>query len=464
MRREFRLVLLAAMETCWTHTILTILLGVAGSRVTLSPLPLFAAYWLALIVGRVLPQTKMRWLALQFVAFGIALATVLLVVFAELYSARAVSDLGWLAHYVSALLTWTNNRGAEQIISAGAVYVFLRGLGFAQRPLTLWFVGYQFRLGVVAFLLALLFAGLTKPFAPDSVFDPSPIIFFYFFISLCAIALARIEEMGGAIRYSPRWGATIAGSIAIVLILGLVALQFLNPETVKWLFLPLLPVWWVLAAILLALAFVGGFFAGWLVDLLRPLFESIARLTQIFPQQMPPEWQDQLDKAQADANLGLFVNFGKTLLVAAALLLVGYLLARALNRRMKQIETEEYAREAIGMDETDGHTRRATSHKKKSRSLAQRLAAENIRRIYAALVARAARAGLPRRPAETPYEFLPRLQTQWQTDTDDLRAITEAYVAAHYGELDAPVEQVNRVRAAWARIKIKTQNVKVVGK
>jgi hypothetical protein len=89
--------------------------------------------------------------------------------------------------------------------------------------------------------------------------------------------------------------------------------------------------------------------------------------------------------------------------------------------------------------------------KRKPRPRAHHIAAESIRRIYAALVARAGDAGLPRDATETPYEFLPRLQERWHTHADDWRAITDAYVDVHYAEHDAAPTQVERVRAAWNR-------------
>jgi hypothetical protein len=131
---------------------------------------------------------------------------------------------------------------------------------------------------------------------------------------------------------------------------------------------------------------------------------------------------------------------------------VGYLLARALNRRMKEIEGETYLRESIGADEDGAAGRRAREKKKTARRGPASITAESIRRIYAALVLRAAEAGLPRRTAETPYEFLPRLEQTWPQETDEIRAITDAYVAVHYAEHQATEEEARQVRAAWHQV------------
>ncbi len=61
LRRELRFALLAAMETCWVYSVLTFLASMLGFARAISPLSLFAAYWIALVVGRVLPRRKARW-------------------------------------------------------------------------------------------------------------------------------------------------------------------------------------------------------------------------------------------------------------------------------------------------------------------------------------------------------------------------------------------------------------------
>jgi hypothetical protein len=80
------------------------------------------------------------------------------------------------------------------------------------------------------------------------------------------------------------------------------------------------------------------------------------------------------------------------------------------------------------------------------------MSAESIRRIYAALVARAGEAGLPRAAAETPYEYLPRLEREWQEQSANLCAITDAYVAVHYGEREFGAAEVDRLRRMWRQV------------
>ena len=453
LHRELRLALLAAMETCWVFVVIAFLAVQVDKPRALTPLAFFFAYWIALFLGRALPQSRKQWIVLQVLALCIVALTVLAVIRVELFPAFDWYDLAWLPRALAAVLSITRGIVTEHLVTAGVLYVFIRGLGFAQRPLTLWFVGFQFRLGIVVFFILFVIAGLARPFMQDMTFDPTVWIYVYFFVSLLAIALARIEEMGGEIRYGPRWALTILGGIALVLFIGLGILQFFNPDTARWLLLPLLPMWLLLVTVIVLLAIPVGYIVGWLVDRLRPLFEGIDQVMRNLANLMPREVEETLRRAPESSVWIDIEHIVKMLAVPIALMIVAYFLARALHRRLKQIEDETYIRETISAEDDAERARRGASKRtRKPRSRVQHIAAESIRRIYAALVAGAADAGLPRRIAETPYEFLPRLIATFPEQAVDMDVITEAYVAVHYGEEDAAPAVVAQVRAAWARV------------
>jgi hypothetical protein len=202
----------------------------------------------------------------------------------------------------------------------------------------------------------------------------------------------------------------------------------------------------------------GGYLVGLFVDWARPLFEKIAQFFSGLESLVPKELAESLkDTTESPFWLNLEAII-KSLAVPVALMITMYFVARALHRRMTKLEEETYIREALSAEDTADPVRHGSMKKpRRPRTRAQHLAAESIRRIYAALVARAAHAGMPRRVAETPYEFLPRLVQQFPTQAEDLRAITEAYVAVHYGELDVAVEQISAIRHAWQRVDAATR-------
>ncbi len=454
-RRELRLALLAAMESCWVYSILVFLAEMMQVPALSSPLTLFAAYWIALIVGRELPRRKMRWAIVQTLAILSAITVLLLIARIELYAEHGWLDFGWVARYVRELVL-AEGFGRAIYLTLAVLFVFIRGLGFGSRPLTLWFVGFQFRIGVVIFFGLMLVSAIYRPI------DVSPWIFSYFFLSLLSISLARLDEMGSDLHYGPRWAITLVAGVVLVLFLGLVLLQFFTLDAATWLLSLLSPLWMVGGFILLLIAIPASYLAAFLVDLLRPLFTGLGQLFQGLLRAVPENRaEDTSTFDQLNAMLNGIVPVLRTVAVLIAILIIGYFLARAINRRMVKIESETYEREALDSEDETARARRAFLPKKKpALRRARQIGAETIRRIYAAMVGRAEEAGLPRKVAETPYEFSPRLQSVWQDHSSDVGAITEAYVAVHYAEHDATDEEVGRVRQAWERIKEKVKSEK----
>jgi len=76
-----------------------------------------------------------------------------------------------------------------------------------------------------------------------------------------------------------------------------------------------------------------------------------------------------------------------------------------------------------------------------------------IRRLYARATHEAARRGKHRSAAQTPYDFLPTLQSAFPTAESDARVITEAYVAAHYGEVPDSQQALDALKQAWERMR-----------
>lgn len=441
-RRELRFALLAAMETCWVYMALLFLSTLLHAGHPLLPLSLFIAYWVALNAGRFLPRLKARWLVLQLASITIAVVTLLVLVRIEFYPDYSLFDFRWILRFLVGIGSFST----EFLAALGVVYMYVRGLGFGARPLTLWFTGFQFRLGIVAFFVIF---GLSALMAR---FDPGIWIFVYFAVSLFAIALARMEESAAPVPLGPRWVATLLAAVALVLFLGLGAVQILTLDLVSVVVqLIAIPASLIVGAIFFILIVPFSFIADWLVQALQPFMNGVANLGQMLQGLMPQGALDSMQKVQQQSTLmEQLAPILRGLTVVAVLVGVGYLLARGLNRRMLEIEELTYTREAIGADEED----RAAKERQRRKKAAPRkgrahISAETIRRIYAALVARAGEAGLPRRPAETPYEFMPRLVHAFPEEAERIQTITEAYIAVHYGEAPADSAQVKRVRQAW---------------
>ncbi len=86
------------------------------------------------------------------------------------------------------------------------------------------------------------------------------------------------------------------------------------------------------------------------------------------------------------------------------------------------------------------------------RRLEQQLAAQRIRRVYAALLDQAAQAGAPRPAALTPAEYQPTLSRLFPAAQPELALITEAYQRVRYGELPETLAEVQAVEDAYRRV------------
>ncbi|HSJ55566.1 MAG TPA: DUF4129 domain-containing protein, partial [Anaerolineae bacterium] len=66
---------------------------------------------------------------------------------------------------------------------------------------------------------------------------------------------------------------------------------------------------------------------------------------------------------------------------------------------------------------------------------------------------RAAQAGAPRRPGQTPYEYRQALDERFPDLEPDLEGLTEAFIVARYSRQTLEEEEAEAVRPLWQRIK-----------
>jgi hypothetical protein len=83
-----------------------------------------------------------------------------------------------------------------------------------------------------------------------------------------------------------------------------------------------------------------------------------------------------------------------------------------------------------------------------------RTARERVRRLYLALVQRAAEAGYPRQRAQTPYEYSSELTSYVPGNEEALSQLTEAFVEARYGRRDFDSGEVGRLHRLWRSLRV----------
>ncbi len=445
-RAEFRRALLAAGETCWVYAFILTFSAIVGLTRLASPFALFVTYWLALEIGHYLPRLHHPWRLLQVLNVALAAIILLAIVRLDLYREFPPLDFTWLSIYAGQLAGIFSRLTPEQITTLALLYVYVRGVGFGQRPLTLWFAGFQFRLGVIVFFLTALLGVLARGV------NLAPLLVVYFVVSLLSITLARIEESGREMALGARWAILLASAILLAVALGSLITPLFTLAAANALFellSPLAPVFEFLLVLILTPLF---WIIGALLRLLAPLFQALAQAFQHWQLNLSPELVDAIKRLTPTLpDLTFLFPYVRLLALLALVLGVALFVARALNRRIMQLEEETFIRESAGA--LDSNPAEKMPRPRPSPMAPHEMEAENIRRIYAALLARAAALGLPRREAETPLEFLPRLTAEYPAAGRDLSALTEAYVAVHYAQRPATSVQVQEMRAVWQRLR-----------
>lgn len=446
-RAELRRGLLAAGETCWIYGLVLTLTALARPVSLISPWSILFTYWAALEIGRYLPQMRRAWKALPWINLALAVLIILLVVRLDLYRDSSPFDFGWLPTYIGHLSTLFERFTPEQIATAALVFAYIRGVGFAHRPLTLWFTGFQFRLGVV------LFFGATIVGAIAGGVDFRELIVVYFVVSLLSIALARMEESGREMALGKAWAPLLLGASLLVVSLGFFVTPLLTTAAAAAFFQLLAPfapiAEFLLTLILIPLSYIIEAIIEFLIPIFNVVLESLRRL----PLDIIPQAGDPLQSA-ARQGTTMFVEvlpYVRLLLFLMLIMGAALLVARSVNRRLVRVEEENFIRETAG--EQDRKKALKLKRPRTAPVLQREIDAENVRRIYAAMLARCQAIGMPRREAETPFEFLPRLGSQFPQAASDLRALTEAYVAVHYAQIPATGLQVRTMRTVWRRLR-----------
>ena len=442
LRAELRLALLAAAQACWIYAAALVIGVNAGAARIVTPLAIFFVYWIALQTGRLLPRSHRAWRVLQIAAIGIAVIAILFAIRVDLYENAAPADVFWLPNYFGRMLTFFENGSAEFISTLALVFAFLRGMSFAQRPLTLWLIGYEFRLGIVVMFVSAFFAALTYP-ANFIVW-----IFVYFGVSLPAIALARMEEAGQERALGGKWALVLLSVIAATMLLGFLLTRFFTLETIDALFTMLAPLSYVVGILIALLSVPVVLLLDLVAKLLTPFFD-FARgfLLNLRPGLNGDNPEVTRVLSEVTRVVTDLMPYARLLIIILVIFFIGWLIARALNKRMNWVEQEMFVRETV--QDRDGFAPQAQARAKNARKGRREIHAENVRRIYAAMLAQAEASGLSRRDAETPFEFLPRLKEKFPYVAPALDEITRAYVAVHYAQQPSTETQVRELRALW---------------
>ncbi len=252
------------------------------------------------------------------------------------------------------------------------------------------------------------------------------------------------DRYGRAVRTTWRWWLTLIIAVLGCLTLATLAVALVTGESVGVLLYGVL-VLLALPAMVVAWLIPQGFF-DWLSG-----FLSRRGLTpnSLGEQASGRQWLADLFRNNGDPNavdLNTLLALG-VLLIALALIL--------LSMRAKRAHEIERAREPDDYESAlpMGAAQPSSAARRSLGSLRRWLAVMTVRRLYLRAERDAAKRGFQRQPAQTPHEFLPKLQAAFPQAQQEAAALTDAYALAHYGEVPDSPEALDRLRAQWSRMR-----------
>lgn len=459
-RREALYLATGLMEVCWLTPLFLAAVGPARSlplgrtALVLAGL-LLLFFWLARREGH--PRRVRLALATALVGAVLAAWRVFLP------SAYPWWEPAWLREALAGLVL---GQGTGYWAAAVSVLVlWWRGVSLSRRSFTFQAVALSFRVGVLVLAVA---AAVLELLVGRQVYL---LIYLFFFSGLVAVALARMEEVGvgrgpHGRSFEAFWAGLALLGAAVLVALGSVWAAVASPAgraLIARLWAP------IGNALLVAVLAVVSLLLAPFAPLLERLVTALSGLwrdlfTPELAEVLANLGQDTLDQTLsplvaylAVASVLLRLLCGAGLLLA--LVLAGVWLLRQRQERSEQ-QAADYEAAGIGLRDTWRGVREAGLDRLRSaldalRGLRPRpdlLAAISVRAIYANTVRLAAARGYPRPPARTPYEHLPALLAAFPGAEAEARAITDAYVAVHYGERPATREEVAALRAAFERL------------
>ena len=340
-----------------------------------------------------------------------------------------------------------------------------RAVSLARTPPVIGQVLASFQVGLVWFLIYGMGFAFRHPVESTAGFS------LFLFSGLFAMSMARIASLDDFLlehsgRFMPRYGSgwllfTLAASLLVVGLALLLAWLVSGQLVALAVRLVALLLTLVTALLLILLSPVILFLWKFMPSLAEILKQAFARLMQL---ELPPFVEDFVNQVVYLINQSVpYLLEGRKLLLAGIVLAIMAAILFSLRRAMSVRLLEENG-EANGSGASLSSLLqrilqlRPDWKARRMRAPAQVLAAARIRQIYRSMMILSRRLGHERPPAQTPLEFLPRLEALFPGESAGLNTITQAYVKVRYGKYPETLEEVRAVEAAWERIRRKKLN------
>jgi hypothetical protein len=470
VRREAIWLSLAAAELCWA---VPVFWALTWTFVPHSPLLLWLGM-LVLMLGffffyRALVSAGV---ALRLQQGLLAAGLVLCIIFVLRFHVLAGSELravDWLLMPFREVSDVSRRVPLSWVTIMLIIYLWARAIHLANRSISTEQVGFSFRSGV---LVLIVVAVLVEAFTS---LDASGFVMAYFFFSLVAVALARVEEVSRSpnstpVPFSGFWIGTTVGAVAVLVVFGAALALFLTGGGLQHILRWLTPVLRVVQAVVvlvgtllvMALEWLFGLFSLDLTGLGGQLRDALSQLNLLLepPVIPPPEGEPQAWLILSRVLQVLFTVVLPVIIVSSILLFTWRRMQHRRGGEPSQESRESLLSAGAVADSLQGMLRDGLQRLGELAGLARQfgpgtrfLTAVSIRRIYRNMVRMATDAGYPRSRAQTPYEYLATLRQAFPSSEAEAAIITEAYVNAHYGQVPDSQEQLQRIRDCWERLR-----------
>lgn len=354
--------------------------------------------------------------------------------------------------------------------------LFGRGSAIGAAQLTYSGVGTLVRFGILMLFLTALMASMpigerVKGLRDGLVAVLPP----FFFFALIASALARsaslrVEDSVRNERFGLPWlGFLVAVAMMVTLVGIVVAVLLAGVDreqafmVIKFPFVAIITVLFVVAAPFL---YVFDILITWLSDFLTN--EGPEQVIEEGVGQQPLREDRGLPQIDIGDELRAVVDFltkgvGIAILVGIVVVVVGFWVVAFLTRE-GGAGIEESSEALDVREKTGGGWRKAIGDRFKRLTDALGLvrqfglgsdlfAAFTIRWAYSRMESMGKKRGFARGRSQTPYEYRAMLYKAFPGAEDDVRVITDAYVAIRYGELPEELQDVSHVKDALERLK-----------
>ena len=445
-------IIIMGMEVCWLYAWLELLHQKATSG-AVAVLPLLLIYPVAFVVNRLLQRLSWRRIIIDIVSWIIWTGVMLLMVRLQLYRGLALVDPFWIEQIGMAFRQIFTGLRPELFILFSSIPLWWLGRHIAriQADFTDAVTGFQF--GIAIMVAAFFSAGQMEITIASGI----PVIVIFVALGLLGMAIAHAQEgkswLSGISQ--GHWPALLVGSVALVIIAGLLVSFLVTPDllqvflsAVKW-------VWGLIGKVL------------WFLVNLIPIGDSGPVEAPVTPGiDQSGEAVQEIGRRLLPENVrkGISIALGVIMLVSvlAALWQVSSQIADWLRSRRGTSGAETRSLHGAFRVDLRNLIRkiwrrlfRLTSlfRAKKRRREAVAPEVATVHQIYHQLLRWAAGSGYPRQTAQTPHEYLVVLTNILPGVQEDLSRVTGLYVSTRYGSFLPTEGEMAQIKQSWSNIK-----------